>query len=170
MSSERSLGPDLTPLPPSPATTVVASGEHLGAGEGGRPSLVRSAPIDREKLELARRFRRAPTRAEAAAWALLRNRSMLGLKFRRQQIIAGFIADFFCSDLALVLEIDGPVHDDVRRGARDKLRADFFESIGLRVLRIRNEDVSRAHLQAALSRVIALPPLLRRDAHRKRGR
>src|ERR1700679_3510922 len=75
------------------------------------PPVIQGAPIDARKLALARRFRREPTPAEAAAWQLLRGRRILGLKFRRQHVIAGFIVDFYCASLRLVLELDGGIHD-----------------------------------------------------------
>jgi very-short-patch-repair endonuclease len=59
------------------------------------PSVTTGAAIDARKLALARSFRRQPTPAEAAAWLLLRGRRILGLKFRRQQVVAGFIVDFY---------------------------------------------------------------------------
>ncbi len=70
-------------------------------------SIIVHADIDARKLTLARTFRRAPTPAEAAAWQILRNRGLFGLKFRRQQVIAGFIVDFYCSAARLALELDG---------------------------------------------------------------
>jgi very-short-patch-repair endonuclease len=163
MADERRFDADLTPLPPSPTTTGIAHRSDLDVGEGGTSSLVRSASIDGAKLALARRFRRDATPAEAAAWALLRDRAILGLKFRRQQILRGFIADFFCASLRLVLELDGAVHDDPSYAARDVHRAAGFEAIGLRVVRVRNEDVCREHLETILARIAVLPPLPRRD-------
>ncbi len=78
----------------------------------GPPRVTRGAAIDQRKLDAARRFRQQSTPAEADAWLLLRDRKILGLKFRRQQIVAGFVVDFYCASLRLVLELDGGVHDD----------------------------------------------------------
>lgn len=62
--------------------------------------------LDPSKLERARQLRWRQTPAERRAWQLLRNRRLLGLKFRRQHRIRGFIVDFYCHELQLVLEID----------------------------------------------------------------
>ena len=70
------------------------------------------------KVALAKAQRQEPTAAEAAAWALLRNRRCLGLKFRRQHVIRGFIVDFYCVELRLAIEVDGTVH-------RDRMRAEY---------------------------------------------
>jgi len=59
------------------------------------------------KVALAKINRSEPTAAEAAAWDLLRNRRCLGLKFRRQHVIRGFIVDFYCPELRIAVEVDG---------------------------------------------------------------
>jgi very-short-patch-repair endonuclease len=51
------------------------------------------------KLAAARQLRRDATPAERHAWTLLRNRRLLGLKFRRQHVLRGFIVDFYCAEL-----------------------------------------------------------------------
>ena len=93
-----------------------------GAGEG--------EPLQRKvsslrQLDRARGMRRADSLAEKLAWVLLRDRRMLGLKFRRQVPIENFIVDFYCHELRLIIELDGGVHDqpsqmkkDTRRNAR----------------------------------------------------
>ncbi|MCW3059863.1 MAG: hypothetical protein JWQ02_1684 [Capsulimonas sp.] len=91
------------------------------------------------KWLLAREMRRNPTAAEAKLWAHLRGHRMLGLKFRRQHVIEGFIADFYCHALKLVIEVDGEVHDTQEEYDRDRQR--FFERSGLSVLRVTNADV-----------------------------
>ena len=71
------------------------------------PPVIQGAAIDARKLARARSFRPQPTPEEATAWSLLRGRRLLGLKFRRQQVIAGFIVDFYCASRRLALELDG---------------------------------------------------------------
>ena len=88
----------------------------------------------------ARRLREEMTVAERAAWALLRTRRVLGYKFRRQYPMRGFYLDFYCPELKLALEIDGPVHD--RRELYDASRTAVLEAAGIRVVRIRNNAVS----------------------------
>ncbi len=106
--------------------------------------------IDPQKLERARALRKAPTPAAQQAWELLRGRKMLGLKFRREQVIEGFIADFYCPALGLVVEVDGSVHDDPEQAEYDIARSACFAAHGIRVARIRNEDVSLPNLEALL--------------------
>jgi len=73
---------------------------------------------DTAKLEIARHLRRKATPAERHAWSLLRRRGILGLKFRRQHPLCGFIVDFYCPRLRLVLELDGGSHEDQGAGGR----------------------------------------------------
>src|ERR1700745_2679562 len=96
----------------------------------------RRRAIAQSKLARARQLRRESTSAEGLAWELLRNRRMLGLKFRRQHVIAGFVADFYCAERRLVLELDGPSHSAGMRSEYDAARTALLESRGLRVVRI----------------------------------
>jgi len=86
--------------------------------------------------------------AERRAWDLLRNRRMLGLKFRRQHVIAGFIVDFYCAELRLVLEIDGGGHSSGVQSDYDDARTAHLESRGLRVIRIPNHALQEDSLEA----------------------
>ncbi len=110
------------------------------------------------KIALARGNRHDPTPAEAAAWALLRNRRCLGLKFRRQHVIRGFIVDFYCAEFHLVLEVDGGVHGDRAQAEFDEARSRALAHAGLRVVRIANEQVSEAALVALLEPYMPLSP------------
>jgi very-short-patch-repair endonuclease len=93
-----------------------------------------------EKLKpLARQKRREPTAAENRLWQRLRNKQILGYKFRRQHAIDRFIVDFICNQAQLVVEVDGEIHDYTQQ--EDAIRQDFLESQGLRVIRFRNEEV-----------------------------
>ena len=111
--------------------------------EQQRPSIIRGAKVYPHKRDLARKFRRNPTASERHAWQLLRNRRCMGLKFRRQQVIRGYIVDFYCAELHLALEIDGPVHFyDELRFAYDLERLERLDELGIDVLRIRPQDVA----------------------------
>ena len=102
------------------------------------------------KVALAKAQRQEPTAAEAAAWALLRNRRCLGLKFRRQHVIRGFIVDFYCPELRLGVEVDGAVHRDRSQAEYDEARSRALATAGIGVVRISNEQVSEAGLVALL--------------------
>ena len=92
----------------------------------------------------------APHSAERHAWTLLRNRGILGLKFRRQHVLHGFIVDFYCPSERIVIELEGDVHDAEAQRDYDQARAGFLQAAGYRVIRVRNIDVSRQHLETVL--------------------
>ncbi|MFP4599210.1 MAG: endonuclease domain-containing protein [Persicimonas sp.] len=80
------------------------------------------------KSELKRRagkLRKNPTPSERALWSRLR-RHQLGVKFRRQHVLAPYIVDFYCHSEKLVVEVDGPVHDEASEDA-DKRRDEALE-------------------------------------------
>ena len=119
--------------------------------------ITRGARVSREKHALARKLRREPTPSEQRAWVLLRNRRCFGLKFRRQQVIRGYIADFYCAELRLVLEIDGGVHDTIERFAYDLDRSMHLQEAGIwHELHIRPENVTEGELRRLLSRLLPL--------------
>ena len=99
--------------------------------------------ISEVKLSFARMYRKNMTRAEALLWSRLRGKKCDGFKFRRQQIIDGFIADFFCAETNLVVEADGEVHDYSEQQEIDAHRQRVFAIRGVKVLRFRNEDIMR---------------------------
>ena len=103
-----------------------------------------------ERFARARELRHSPTPAERHAWTLLRNRGILGLKFRRQHVLHGFIVDFYCPRERIVIELDGNVHDDDAQRGYDRARSGLLGAAGYRVIRVRNRDVIREHLEAVL--------------------
>jgi very-short-patch-repair endonuclease len=80
------------------------------------------------------------TWAERLLWARLRKNQAAGRHFRRQQIIAGFIVDFYCHSAALIIELDGPIHNQKKES--DCQRETILREMGFRILRFKNEDVS----------------------------
>ena len=83
--------------------------------------IVRGQRIEPEKLARAKALRREMTPQEATLWQRLRKNALNGLHFRRQQVVDGFILDFYCHRAALVLEVDGLSHEgqvDITRGKR----------------------------------------------------
>ena len=127
-----------------------------------QPHFARRQPPHRPKVAQARTLRRQQNEAETFAWSLLRRRQVLGLKFRHQAIVEGFIADFYCPALALIIELDGNVHDSPSAQAADADRTRCLEQAGYRVVRLRNDEVSMERLVAVASpplRLSAAPPL-----------
>ena len=90
--------------------------------------------------EYALNKRHNQTDAEAALWQMLKGKS-LGAKFRRQHIIGDYIADFACLSHQLVIEVDGGYHNTKDQQEIDKLRTEFLNEVGFRVLRFTNEEV-----------------------------
>lgn len=90
----------------------------------------------------ARELRQALTPAERALWQRLRNRGA-GPKIRRQRPIGPFIADFYCVEARVVVEIDGEGHAAQDQAARDSARDDWLRARGLTVLRFANAQVLR---------------------------
>ena len=94
--------------------------------------IVSGQRVDRVKVLRSRQLRREMTDAERMLWEALRERRLDGLRFRRQQVIDGFIADFFCSEAGLVVEVDGAVHH--QQQGYDLARDQLLSARGLRVL------------------------------------
>jgi very-short-patch-repair endonuclease len=88
-----------------------------------------------------RALRAAQTEVESRLWQRLRNRQLEGAKFRRRQSIGSYIADFFCFDARLVVELDGSQHGEEHEQQADDRRTEYLENHGYRVLRFWNEEV-----------------------------
>src|SRR5271157_4355206 len=100
---------------------------------------VRRQSADHELIRRARQLRRDMTAPERLIWYALRDRRLAGWKFPRQVVIGPYIVDFYSHAASLVLEIDGDSHAD--RGASDRGREAWLEGLGLRVVRISNDEV-----------------------------
>ena len=98
-------------------------------------------PRKKELLPFARHLRKEMTKEERHLWYdYLRQYPK---RFRRQEIIGNYIADFYCKEAALIVELDGSQHFEETGMANDRERTRFLESCGLRVLRFSNSDVNR---------------------------
>src|SRR3972149_3006786 len=73
-------------------------------------NIIPGQTVTKEKLQRAKELRRDMTPAEKILWQELRA-NKLGVHFRRQQVVAGFIVDFYCHKAGLVIEVDGDIHD-----------------------------------------------------------
>lgn len=89
----------------------------------------------------ARELRRNATSAEKILWARLKNRSLGGFKFVRQEPIGPFIADFACRERKLVIEIDGETHSTDEDLAFDARRTAFLNDQGYAVIRFTNQQI-----------------------------
>jgi very-short-patch-repair endonuclease len=91
-----------------------------------------------EKSRRAKELRGEATPAEACLWEALRGNRLDGLKFRRQQVLRGFIVDFYCESKNLAVELDGSSHDGGDKRAYDAERDEVLSGLGIKVLRLPN--------------------------------
>jgi very-short-patch-repair endonuclease len=103
-------------------------------------NIVTGQKVTKEKLERAKELRREMTPAEKILWNELRA-NKLGVHFRRQQVIQGFIVDFYCHKAGLVVEVDGDIHD--LQEDEDERREKALSALGLRIVRFGNDEVVR---------------------------
>ena len=108
--------------------------------------------VPRYVVEIAKRLRQRPTDAEEILWACLRNRGTAGAKFRRQHPLGRYIADYYCQEAGLAIELDGGVHDTAAQAEYDAIRQEEIEQRGVKVLRIKNAEVIN-DLPATLQRI-----------------
>ncbi len=104
-----------------------------GRGRGWGLSAERLAELHRRAADM----RRNPTEPEKRLWRYLSNSQLDDHKFRRQQVIGYFIADFVCPSAKLIVEVDGDTHDE----GKDRIRDDILGERGYYVLRVTNRDV-----------------------------
>ena len=116
----------------------------------GDERVCRRRGITPELQQAAWQLRSRMTPAEMVLWEALRERRLNGLRFRRQHPVGQFILDFYCSQLKLVVELDGGVHD--AQVEQDATRTAYLGTYGCRVIRFRNEDIL-ADLPAILDQI-----------------
>ena len=109
-------------------------------------------PYNHKLIPRARSMRREMTPAELRLW--LDCLKSLPYKFRRQRPFGKFIADFYCAELKLVIEVDGDSHFSEQGVAYDIERTQFLESIGLGVLRFTNDEVFK-NLEAVREKILS---------------
>ena len=90
---------------------------------------------------LARYLRKSQTPQEQKLWNLLRNRQLLGYKFKRQYPIGNYIVDFVCREKKLVIELDGGQHNITVNINYDFLRSEYINQRGFKVIRFWNKEI-----------------------------
>jgi len=128
------------------------------------------SPLDPEFLNHSRKLRKNQTDAEKLLWSALRNRQLLGLKFRRQYPMGYYILDFYCHDYKLCVELDGGQHYTDEGKQRDNTRDAFLAAQGVRTIRFSDLDVLEnleAVLQTIVAALTALTPTLSRREREK---
>ena len=118
----------------------------------GAKNIIVGQKVDEVKAQRAKELRQEMTGEEKVLWHRLRTNKLKGIKFRRQQVIQGFIVDFYCHKAGLVIEVDGGVHED--QVEYDSERDKVLEGLDLRIMRVKNEEI-RDDLQGVLTRIEA---------------
>jgi very-short-patch-repair endonuclease len=97
-------------------------------------------------------LRKTATPQEVVLWSRLRN-NQLGKKFRRQYSIGMYIVDFYCQEDRLVVKIDGSQHFDDIAVRYDRVRTEFLNKQGCRVLRFPNNEIN-TNIDGVLMRIM----------------
>ena len=95
---------------------------------------------DLTRTSTRRRLRNEATFTERLVWNFLKDAQLDGRKFTRQKGIGHFIADFYCPEEKLAIELDGSSHDSNEAKQRDADRDDYFRSLGIQVMRFTNDE------------------------------
>lgn len=110
-------------------------------------------------------LRQQMTPPERALWVAIRGKKIDGMRFRRQAPMGRYVADFYCHEARLVVEVDGRMHAG-NRLEQDQERDAWMRSRGVRVLRVQARDVMR-NLEGVIvmiRRIAGEPPPSREDA------
>lgn len=94
-----------------------------------------------ELKKYRRNLRNNLTPAEALLWKALKNKQLKGRKFRRQHSIGNFIVDFYCPFEKLAIELDGQFHFTPDGEEKDRIKTEYLNRQGIRVLRFENKVV-----------------------------
>ncbi|GAB1472118.1 endonuclease domain-containing protein [Chloroflexota bacterium] len=121
----------------------------MGCFDRLRAGIIPGQTVTKEKLERAKELRRDMTPAEKTLWQELRA-NKLGIYFRRQQVIAGFIVDFYYNNAALVIKVDGDIHN--LQQEEDARREKVLSEMGLRVIRFGNDEIVKS-LSAVVGKI-----------------
>lgn len=95
----------------------------------------------REEKDKRRKLRKDQTYCEKIMWLYLRNRQLLGIKFRRQYSVDKYVVDFYAPEIKLAIELDGNVHNIPEQKEYDIERQSYLEEFGIRFLHITNEEL-----------------------------
>jgi very-short-patch-repair endonuclease len=111
-----------------------------------------SLPYNPALKERAKALRKAGNLAEVLLWNQLKRGQLMGLDFDRQKIIGNYIADFYCAEKGVVVEVDGSSHDN--KVEYDARRDTFLAGLGLQVIHIRDTEVKH-NMPAVLDHLIS---------------
>lgn len=135
-------------IPPAPFVQGVAKYNEQSEKENSQreyrklnPEML-YAPYNIKLKDAARNLRRNMTKPERKLWKEVLSRDkMEELRFLRQKPIGNYIADFYCSRLMLVIEVDGDSHFTDEGKAYDQIRTQILGKIGIKIIRYTNQEV-----------------------------
>jgi very-short-patch-repair endonuclease len=110
--------------------------------------------VHQQNVPAARRLRGASTPGEAELWEALRDRRLGGLKFRRQHPTGRFVVDFYCPELRLAVELDGPIHLAPEVAERDRWREDVIAARGVTFVRVSQKNIDPIEAVTQIRRAI----------------
>ena len=96
---------------------------------------------DPKAIKARRVLRRNLPATEDRLWYYLRNRRFYGIKFRRQYSVSTYVVDFYCPAARVAIEIDGGSHYIGGAPEQDRVRQQFIEMCGIKIIRFTNKDV-----------------------------
>jgi very-short-patch-repair endonuclease len=114
-------------------------------------NIVRGQRISAKQLESAKELRREMTPAEKILWKQVKANKLNGLHFRRQQIVHGYFADFYCHQHELIVELDGGIHRFQKE--YDAEREEYLISLGFRIIRFTNDEITK-NLKGVLQKIV----------------
>ena len=109
-------------------------------------------PYNRNLKQHSRQLRKNMTDAERHLWAKIRMKHLKGYQFYRQKPIGDYIVDFFCPKAKLVIEVDGSYHLVGEKIEYDRIRDEYLNSLGLRILRFTNTDIL-THIEGVIESI-----------------
>jgi very-short-patch-repair endonuclease len=98
-------------------------------------------PYNPKLKELAKQLRNNSTKSEIRLWQNLKGKQMLGYDFHRQKPLLNYIADFYCYELNLIIELDGYSHQFEEVQIKDEVKQIELEKLGLTVMRFLDDEV-----------------------------
>ena len=113
-------------------------------------NIVRGQRVSTLRMESAKQLRREMTPAERILWKEVKANKLNGLHFRRQQIVHGYFADFYCHQHELIIEVDGQIHELQQK--HDAKREEYLNGLGFRIIRFTNDEITR-NLQDVLRKI-----------------
>ena len=107
---------------------------------------------DSSTVEFAGRLRKKMTPSEKILWERLRRKNIRGMKFRRQHPIEYYVADFYCHEIRLVIEIDGPYHQRIDQKEHDDNRSAEMDRFDIKLIRFTNDEINN-HIGRVMQKI-----------------